>query len=347
MGMPNTIRYNLTVPNVAQNLMTSTTDTLHVRDLSRLQWAPLPTLVVSDTKGHESKNNHVLAGVLLTLLSLRLGGPVQELSNITSLLRDGGNSTILIFNTAIVQRRRHRNSTTREVRIVVKTRHHFLSSGGLTVSSKKGKDVVVSAVTSLDHQTQIRWVSTTIGGTSSFLVGVRRRDLIIWLTGTLEHFSSLVGSIQDIDFLRHLLDFFGSVGHSNQLTESNVLKRVTRSTNFTVNLESTSKSTMVERGEISSVTPRVVRRVHKIFLIQKGNLGSGGCRKSRSSGSQSVLSNQSLKLRGHDEESGCEMEMRLLTFATTATTPADERDKRGKRCFFVSFVLRRPSGQVL
>jgi hypothetical protein len=88
-----------------------------------------------------------------------------------------------------------------------------------------------------------------------------------------------------------LLDLFESVGYTNKLTESNVLERVARCTNFTVDLESTSEGSMVKGGKISLVTPGIVRRVHNIFLIEEGDLGGGSCRKAYCTGGKTVLAN--------------------------------------------------------
>jgi hypothetical protein len=232
--------------NRSINLVAGTSNSLNVRDLSRLQWTPLPAFVVSNTESHESNNSQVLASILLALLRLGLRGPVQELGNITGLLRDGGFSAILVLNTTVVKRRRHGDGTTWEVRVVMQTGHHFLSGRSLAVSSEESKDVIMTVVSGLDHQTQVRRVSTTVSSTSSLLVGVRGGNLIVRLSGAFKHFPNIVGSIQDVNILGHLLHFFGGVGDTDQLTESNVLERVARSTDLTVYLVTTSESSVVE-----------------------------------------------------------------------------------------------------
>jgi hypothetical protein len=266
-------------------LVTGTADSLDVRNLSRLERAPLPALVVSNSERHESDDSQVLASILLALFSLRFSSPVQELGDVSGLLRDSGHCTILVLHPAIVKRRRHGDSTPGEVRVVVKTRHHFLAGRRLAVSSQESKYVVVTIVARFDHQTQVWRVRTTVGSTSCFLVGVRRRDLVIRLSRTFKHFSDLIRPIKHVDFFRHLLDFFHSVGYTNKLTESNVLERVAGSTNLTVHLESTSEGPMVKRGKVSCVTPRVMWRMDNIFFIEEGDLGSGDCRKGGSTSS--------------------------------------------------------------
>mmetsp|Transcript_6357 Transcript_6357/g.18682 ORF Transcript_6357/g.18682 Transcript_6357/m.18682 type:complete len:257 (+) Transcript_6357:169-939(+) len=246
-----------------------TTDTLDVSDLSCLQWAPLPALVVSNSKDQECHDSQVLACVLLAFLRLWLGGPVEELGNITCLLRDGGRGSVFVLDASVVKRRGHRDGTAREVRVVVKTWHHFLSGRWLSVSGEEGEDVVESVVSGLDHETQVRRVGSAICGAAGLLVGVRARDGVVRLSWALEHFSIAVGSVEDVDLLGHLLDLLRGVGDPDQLTEPDVLERVAAGADLAVDLESASERGVVERGEVSVVAPWVVWRVDDVLLLQE------------------------------------------------------------------------------
>mmetsp|Transcript_13191 Transcript_13191/g.27910 ORF Transcript_13191/g.27910 Transcript_13191/m.27910 type:complete len:316 (-) Transcript_13191:105-1052(-) len=273
-------------------LVTGSTDALNVGNLSSLQRCPLPTLVVANTESHKGQNNHVFAGILFSLFRLGLGGPTQKLGNVSGLLRYGGLCSVLVLDTTVIEWGRHRDSSSGKVGIVMKTRHHFFSGRSIAVSGQKRKNVIRTVVSGFDHQTQIGWVCTAVGSTTGLFVGVGRWNYVVWFTGALEHFSLVVGAIEDVYVLCHFLHFFFRVGHSDEFTESNVMQRMARSTNLTVHLVPTTKGRMVKRGKISLVTPRVVRWVDYVFLVHESDRYGGYSRHGGCSSGQSVSTEQ-------------------------------------------------------
>mmetsp|Transcript_7351 Transcript_7351/g.17989 ORF Transcript_7351/g.17989 Transcript_7351/m.17989 type:complete len:320 (+) Transcript_7351:809-1768(+) len=250
-------------------------DTLDVGNLSGLEWRPLPSFVVSNTEGHKGQDHHVLTGILFSFLRLGLGRPGQKLDNIAGLLRYGGLRPVLVLDTPIRERGRHRDGSTGKVGVVVKTGHHFLSGGRFAVSGQKGKHVIRPVVSGLDHETQIGWVGTAVGGTAGLFVGVWGRNDIVGFSGALKHLSLVVGAVQNVHVLGHFLDFVLCVGHSDEFSESNIVQRVTRGANLAVYLVSAAEGGVVKGGKISLVAPRIVRGMNDVFFVHQRHRDRG------------------------------------------------------------------------
>mmetsp|Transcript_30336 Transcript_30336/g.71526 ORF Transcript_30336/g.71526 Transcript_30336/m.71526 type:complete len:319 (-) Transcript_30336:174-1130(-) len=274
------------------SLVRSPANSLDVGNLSRLERCPLPAFVVSSTEGHKGQNDHVLAGILFPFLRLGLCGPAQKLRNVPGLLGYGGLRSVLVLDASIGERGRHRNGSPWKVGIVVETGHHFLSGRWITVSGQEGKDVIGTVVSCLDHETQIGRVRPTVRGATGLLVGIGRRNHVVRFSGALEHFSLVVGAVENVHVLRHLLYFLFRVGDPDQLAESNVVQRVARGADLTVYLVAPAKSRVVERREVPLVPPRIVRWVDNVFFVQQRHR-DGGCRGQGCCGSrESVFAEQ-------------------------------------------------------
>mmetsp|Transcript_18708 Transcript_18708/g.38698 ORF Transcript_18708/g.38698 Transcript_18708/m.38698 type:complete len:218 (-) Transcript_18708:62-715(-) len=209
---------------------------------------------------------------------------MQELHNITSLLRNGGHGAIIVFHSIILQRRRHGNTTAREVGVVVERFHHFLAGGFVHVSSQKGKHVIVSFMACANHDRQIRWKGTIVGRSSLFIILIGGWKLIVGFGGAFKHFSFLIGSIHHHAFLGHGGHFFLGVCHTGQFTPTNKFQRVTGGADFAVHLESTTQSTVIEGSKETKMPPRIRRGCQHTFGHEgyrernrsRGN-GSAGC----------------------------------------------------------------------
>lgn len=67
----------------------------------------------------------------------------------------------------------------------------------------------------LDNQRQIRGVGTVVNKTSMLFVLVRGRERIRKLSRAVEHFTLIIGSIDDFDFGGEFLNLILSVTDSN------------------------------------------------------------------------------------------------------------------------------------
>jgi hypothetical protein len=198
------------------------------------------------------------------------------------LLTDSGLGSIFIFYSTIAERRGHGNTSTREIRIVIQAGHHGFSGRGLNISRQETKEVVLSRMTGLDHETKIRRKGAIVGKTTNSIVGIRAWKWIGQLSWPLKHFSLIVGSIDDIGIRSHSLELFLSMCDALQFTPTNAFNGVASSTDLTIDLKSATKGTAIVRGKHSQMRPRKFWWMNSVFR-KKGycHCGSSSSRSSR------------------------------------------------------------------
>lgn len=135
-----------------------------------------------------------------------------------------------------------------DVRVVVHAFGDVNTWGRVNVSGEQGVDVVGTTVSGFDHQRQVWWQTTVVSGTGSLVVGVWGGHVVGKLSSgmlalhfsfpsdvrPLEHLSLVVGSIGVFNLLGHGLGLVDSVRHTDQVTPSDSVERVTCGTNFSV-----------------------------------------------------------------------------------------------------------------
>lgn len=116
-------------------------------------------------------------------------------------------------------------------------------------------------MTGLDNQTQVRRKRTTVAGTGSLLVGIRRRHVVGQLAGALEHLTLVVRAVLVLDFFRHALDFIDGMRDTDQVAPGNAVKRVAGRTDLPVDLVAAANAAQTSLDYL-----REVRRADNPYL---------------------------------------------------------------------------------
>lgn len=95
----------------------------------------------------------------------------------------------------------------------------------------------------LDDQAEIRRKGARISSSSSLIVRVGPGHVVGGLAWPLEHLALVVGTILVLDFLSHGLDFVYGVRDTDEVAPSDAVQRVTRRTDFAVDLVAPSNAT--------------------------------------------------------------------------------------------------------
>ena len=145
-----------------------------------------------------------------------------------------------------------------------------------------------TTMASLDDQTKVRGISTTVAGTGSLLVGVGCRHVVGKFSGALEHLALRVRSVGVFNFLGHGSGLVDGVGDTDKIAPGNAVERVAGSADFTVDLVSSSDAVgrvsgllhvnvwcrcspgVVERVEDATMRPRVGRCVQAFVAETAG-----------------------------------------------------------------------------
>lgn len=112
------------------------------------------------------------------------------------------------------------------------------------VTSEESEDVIGSTVAALDDEGKIRRKSSHVGGTGGVLVGVRVGNVVGDLSGALLDITNIVGLVVVLEIFGHGLDLVDSVRNTNERTPGNTGKRMARSTDFAIDLETTAEAAM-------------------------------------------------------------------------------------------------------
>mmetsp|Transcript_6953 Transcript_6953/g.17652 ORF Transcript_6953/g.17652 Transcript_6953/m.17652 type:complete len:251 (-) Transcript_6953:449-1201(-) len=227
-------------------------------DLSVLEKVPLKPLEVGGTSDGNTEGSEPLDTHLLPLVMLRLGSPGEVADDILGHLGLGGFGTVIVLHYTFVEGLSHSDSTTGEVRVVVKSFTDGHTSGGLSVTVEEGENVVLSPWTGLHHERQIGGHSTTVGSTSSLLVGVGRKHVVSELSRALEHLSLIVGSISELHLRKHLLYFSFCVADTDEGSVCNTAHTVAACAHLLVYLVSSPDGRSIESVEHTLVAPGVV-----------------------------------------------------------------------------------------
>jgi len=66
------------------------------------------------------------------------------------------------------------------------------------VASQQGEDIILSALARRHDVAQIRRISTVVGSTGRFLVGIRRREVVRQLAGASVVVAGVIGTVLDL-----------------------------------------------------------------------------------------------------------------------------------------------------
>lgn len=111
-------------------------------------------------------------------------------------------------------------------------------------SQTKNKVTHSATVSCLDDQAQIRREGTTVASSRSFLVGIRRRQVVAQFAWALKVLSLVVGSIRVLDFFSKSTRFVHGVRNAHKVTPCDTVERVAGGADFAVYLEASSNAGM-------------------------------------------------------------------------------------------------------
>lgn len=264
-------------------------------NLSVLNWSPLELLDPDGNEVEGGGNDQGLDTQSLSFVVFWFRGPVEEGGNILGHLGGGGRGTVFVFNQVIKQNSTHGNGTTWEVRVVVGAWWQLDTGRRLVrVTSQQGEDVIAGTVSGLDDQRQVWWVGTLVGSSGSLFVGVRTWDVVGQLTWSLLRVTFVIRFVVVLEFLSHLLGFCVGVGDTDKVSPSDSVKRVAGSTDFSVDLETSSNGGVVEGVEHTVVGPTELRWVQTVLGSGHG-LGLLGVSVKRVGGNQPGGSNRDVQ----------------------------------------------------
>lgn len=104
------------------------------------------------------------------------------------------------------------------------------------------KDTHRTTVSCLNDQAQIGREGTAIRSSRSFLIGIRRWQVIAQFTRSLEVIPLIVGSIGILDFFGKSTSLVGGVRDTDKVTPGDPVERVAGGADFTVHLETPSNT---------------------------------------------------------------------------------------------------------
>mmetsp|Transcript_19504 Transcript_19504/g.44838 ORF Transcript_19504/g.44838 Transcript_19504/m.44838 type:complete len:218 (+) Transcript_19504:102-755(+) len=192
----------------------------------RLDHRPLDTLVVPSEHKADRERCDPLDSHQLALVRLRLGRPREERADVLGHLRCSSGSSVFILNGAVVQRHRHADPTASKVRVVVLCVARWDTRRRILVPGEERKDIIGTVVAGLHDEREVRRVGAVVGIPGSFLVGIRRREVIRSLARPLKHLALVVRTVDHVGVLCHGLDFFLRVAHIDQIAVRNAREAV-------------------------------------------------------------------------------------------------------------------------
>lgn len=235
-------------------------------DLSVLDGLPLELLDPHSQQVQRRGHDERLQTPLLSVVVLGLRGPVQKCGHILGHLRGGGRSAVLIFHQVVKQHSAHGNGATGEVWVVVGSCRQRNTGWWLVwVPGQKRKNVVGAAVSGLDDQRQVRRQRTLVGSPGSLLVRVWSWNIVSQLSWSFSGVSLVIGLVVVLQLFAEGLGLGGRVRNTHQVSPGNSVQRMARSTNFLVNLVSSSDGGVVESGQHSIVGPAVCGRMQTVL----------------------------------------------------------------------------------
>lgn len=203
-------------------------------------------------------NGHDLPAHALTLVHLRLGGPVKELDNILGHLGGGGRGAVLVLDKTVVENTSHGDTGAGEVRVEVEAGGNDGARRGLLgVTGQKREDIVAATVSGLGDERKIRGQGTVVGGAGGLVVLVRAGAVVGKLAGALLDLTLVVGLGVVLVLLGKGLGLVDGHHGADKCAPRDTLEGVARGADLTVDLETTAESGVVEGLEELLVLPWV------------------------------------------------------------------------------------------